>query len=361
MSTTPDPLAALPGQRKHHPVRRALLRGMGLVMPPLLTIVIFLWAWSVIDSYVVRPVELIARTAIQWSMPRPLGRIPEDVDQSRILVNRNGETMTLAALLGGPASGGDLAMQVAARGAQVASFEYKSRVYVPVENQWIPQEYHDAVTANPGKPAPRTAAEFYDRFAQLALPRRYVIPVFLLVFVLLLYLSGKFLAAGVGRVMWNVGEGIIHRLPVIRNVYSSAKQVTDFVFSEREVEYTRVVAVEYPRKGIFSLGFVTGESFLDIRSAANEPVLSVLMPTSPMPVTGFTITVPRSETIDLDITIDQALQFVVSCGVVVPPHQMSRDQVSLAIASAVASGGAAGDGNAPKLPGPTADEARSGS
>jgi uncharacterized membrane protein len=63
---------------------------------------------------------------------------------------------------------------------------------------------------------------------------------------------------------------------------------------------------------------------LDIRSAANEPVLSVLICTSPMPMTGFTVTVRKSETLDLNITIDQAFQFIVSCGVVVPPQQIVR-------------------------------------
>jgi uncharacterized membrane protein len=111
---------------------------------------------------------------------------------------------------------------------------------------------------------------------------------------------------------------------LVRSVYSSVKQVSDFLFSQREVEYTRVVAVEYPRKGIWSLGMVTGESLLDIRSAADEPVLSVLIPTSPMPVTGYTINVRKSETIDLNITVDQAFQFVVSCGVVIPPQQLQE-------------------------------------
>ena len=108
----------------------------------------------------------------------------------------------------------------------------------------------------------------------------------------------------------------------MRNVYSSVKQVTDFMFSEQEIEYTRVIAIEYPRKGIWSLGLVTGESMADIGAAANEPVLSVLIPTSPMPFTGYTINVKRSEAVDLDITLDQAFQFIVSCGVVVPPQQI---------------------------------------
>ena len=106
------------------------------------------------------------------------------------------------------------------------------------------------------------------------------------------------------------------------------------MFNEREIQFNRVVAVQYPREGIWSLGFVTGESLLDICAAANEPVLAVLMPTSPMPATGFVITVRKSEILDLNITLDQAIQFIVSCGVVSPPYEHSGDvaaQLSAAV------------------------------
>ena len=97
----------------------------------------------------------------------------------------------------------------------------------------------------------------------------------------------------------------------------------------RDIEFTRVVAVQYPREGVWSVGFVTGESMLTIQNVAAEPVLSVLMPTSPMPATGFTITIRKSEAIDLDITIDQAIQFIVSCGVVVPTNQIDSTAVDV--------------------------------
>jgi uncharacterized membrane protein len=123
------------------------------------------------------------------------------------------------------------------------------------------------------------------------------------------------------------------------------------VLTEREIEFNRVVAVQYPRKGIWSIGFVTGESMADIRAAANEPVLSVLMPTSPMPVTGFTVTVMKSEAVDLNVTVDQAIQFIVSCGVVVPKHQQRiaeiesiSNQVSAAIAKHAGGNGSSGIG-----------------
>ncbi|MEO8497700.1 MAG: DUF502 domain-containing protein, partial [Planctomycetota bacterium] len=111
----------------------------------------------------------------------------------------------------------------------------------------------------------------------------------------------------------------------------------------------RVVAVEYPRKGIWSVGFVTGESFADIRAAANEPVLSVLIPTSPLPMTGMTVTVLKSEAVDLNVTIDQAIQFFVSCGVVVPKQPLRpesdriRNNVSAAIAQHSGRNGASGN------------------
>ncbi|MCA9270938.1 MAG: DUF502 domain-containing protein, partial [Planctomycetales bacterium] len=199
------------------------------------------------------------------------------------------------------------------------------RHYVAADDgKWLPYDVYDRVKQDPGEEGfPRTARRVYRRYIEIRFLKWYVVgPVFTCGLILTLYLIGKFLAAGVGRILWNWFDGILHRVPIIRNVYGSVKQVTDFVFSEREIEFTRVVAVEYPRKGIWSLGFVTSESMLEIRSAANEPVLTVLMPTSPMPATGFTVNVKKSETIDLNITMDQAFQFIVSCGVVVPPHQM---------------------------------------
>jgi uncharacterized membrane protein len=162
-----------------------------------------------------------------------------------------------------------------------------------------------------------------ERYVDLRyLTPQIVIPVFTCIFILAMYLLGKFLAARVGRLVLGGIEKGIERLPLIRNVYGSVKQVTDFVFTETNVEYTRVIAVEYPRKGIWSIGLVTGESMVDIASAANEPVLSVLIPTSPAPFTGYTLTIKRSEAIDLNITIDQAVQFIISCGVVIAPQQM---------------------------------------
>ena len=208
--------------------------------------------------------------------------------------------------------------------------------------QWVPEDVYELVMrpANlHGHPIPTSRRAMFERYVDVRwLTPQIVIPVFTCIFVLAMYLLGKFLAAKMGRLAWTALEKVIDRLPLIRNVYTSVKQVTDFIFSESNIEYTRVIAVEYPRRGIWSLGLVTGESMLDIASAANEPVLSVLIPTSPAPFTGYTITIKRSEALDLNLTIDQAFQFIVSCGVVVAPQQISGSADADAAANVISSG-----------------------
>jgi uncharacterized membrane protein len=280
-----------------HPIRRALLRGMAVILPPLLTIVVFLWAWNMIETYILVPCEQVVGQAIVWSLRDIKSGVPEGA-----VVYRDEPT--------GP----------------VTRFDYKGTTYVPVgaSNKYIPDEVQKAVAANPrqDRPAPVTAHAFFEHYVLVKyLRRERTVPMFLALFLLVLYLTGKFVAAGVGSYVRRAGEGLVERTPIVNTVYSAAKQITDSIFTEQEVQFNRVVAVEYPRKGMWIVAFVTGEGFRDVRDAAGEPVLSLLVPTSPMPATGFTCIVPKRDTIELNITVDQAVQYIVSCGVVVPTHQ----------------------------------------
>lgn len=146
--------------------------------------------------------------------------------------------------------------------------------------------------------------------------------------IIILYFAGQFVSARLGGwVVRFTEDRVLGRLPVVRNIYGSVKQVTDFLFTESQpIEYRRVAAVQYTRKGVWAIGFVTGESMMQISVGAGEPCLSVFIPTSPMPMTGFTINVPKSEVLDLDITVEQAMQFCISCGVLSPPHQKMTPQ-----------------------------------
>ena len=200
------------------------------------------------------------------------------------------------------------------------------REYRQLDNgTFIPQAVYERVQRQPGELPPTTGQGYYRRYVDLTYLRPYLaIPFFLAVYVLLLYFLGKFMAVGIGEFFAHAFERIVSRLPGVRAVYSAVKQVTDFFFSEREIKFTRIVAVEHPRKGVWSMGFVTGEGMAAISATVSEPMLTVLVPYSPIPVTGCTIIVRKSECVDLNITFDQACQFIVSCGVVVPPRQMEQ-------------------------------------
>jgi len=145
----------------------------------------------------------------------------------------------------------------------------------------------------------------------------------LIIAVVLFYFAGALMSNVIGRQLKNRGEKFIDRVPLIRRVYPAVKQVTDFFFgdSEEKLKFNRVVAVEYPRKGLYSVGLVTGDTMQDIEDAMGETCLTVFVPSSPTPFTGYVITVPKKDTIDLGITIEDALKFAVSGGVLVPPSQ----------------------------------------
>jgi uncharacterized membrane protein len=131
---------------------------------------------------------------------------------------------------------------------------------------------------------------------------------------------GALLASYVGRSLWRTVEKFIMNTPFLRKVFPYVKQVTDFLLTSEDQKklFSRVVAVEYPRKGIWSVGFVTGSGLQEVVNTVRREFLTVIIPTSPTPFTGFVITVPKKQTIDLDMTIEEAFRFIVSGGVITP-------------------------------------------
>jgi len=141
------------------------------------------------------------------------------------------------------------------------------------------------------------------------------------------FIVGAVLASVVGKTLWRMIEKFIMNTPFLRQVYPYVKQITDFVFTQGEQRklFSRVVAVEYPRKGIWSMGMVTGPGLKKVIDHVEKEFVTVLIPTSPTPFTGFVIMVPKEQTIDLDMTIEDALRFTVSGGVISPGNKQSAD------------------------------------
>jgi uncharacterized membrane protein len=143
----------------------------------------------------------------------------------------------------------------------------------------------------------------------------------LVVAAIIVYICGRLVGGFLGRSIYKRIENFMVAVPIIRKVYPYIKQLVDFLFSEDDSpKFSGVVAVEYPRKGIWSVGFMTGDSLKAIEAKIPNSV-TIFIPSSPTPFTGYTITVSKKDLIDLPLTVEEAIRFAVSGGVLVPKHQ----------------------------------------
>ena len=164
----------------------------------------------------------------------------------------------------------------------------------------------------------------YSRFYETYGSQWYLAILSFLVAITLVYFVGFFVASVAGRGIYRLIEAGFVRLPGVRAVYPYVKQVTDILFTTRTIrDFNRVVAVEYPRRGIYSLGLVTGTGMRSVCDASGEELLNIFIPSSPTPLTGYTIMVPAREIVDLPLTVDQAFKFVISGGVILPPGELT--------------------------------------
>jgi len=137
--------------------------------------------------------------------------------------------------------------------------------------------------------------------------------------VIVVFVTGILVANFVGRAFMGGWESLLDRIPVVRAIYSAAKNFAEIVFSDSSQSFKKVLLIEYPRKGLYSLAFQTASDLGEIDERAGVDVVCCFVPTTPNPTSGLIIMVPRKDVIELDMEIDEALKMIISLGVVVPP------------------------------------------
>jgi len=151
----------------------------------------------------------------------------------------------------------------------------------------------------------------------------------LLTFVVVI-LTGFLAANFLGTRLVSFSESLLSRIPLVRSIYSAAKTFTEVLFTDTGQAFKKVLLIQYPRRGIYSLCFQTSTDLAEIQARTTDDVICVFVPTTPNPTSGFIIMVPQADTIELDMDVEAALKMVVSLGVVVPPwvrkkHAVTRD------------------------------------
>ena len=144
-----------------------------------------------------------------------------------------------------------------------------------------------------------------------------------------------FVAAGlVGRVMVRTGETLLNRMPIIRSVYGALKQIFETVLRSSSRSFREVALIEYPRRGIWAIGFITTKTTGEVQNDIAEDVVNVFLPTTPNPTSGFLLFVPRKDLIVLNMSVEEAIKMIVSAGIVTHPARRPEEVQAVPLVSA---------------------------
>ena len=141
----------------------------------------------------------------------------------------------------------------------------------------------------------------------------------LLFSIIVLTLIGALTASFTGRILVRFGERFVARMPVIRAVYGALKQIFETVLAQSSKSFREVVLVEYPRRGIWAVAFVTGHTEGEIQNLTEDDLVNVFLPTTPSPTSGVLLFVPRRALVTLNLTVEEGIKLVISGGIVTPP------------------------------------------
>ena len=158
---------------------------------------------------------------------------------------------------------------------------------------------------------------------------RHVPGLSILVLVAAVLLTGIFVTNIFGQWWLHQWDRLLHRIPIVKSIYSSVKQVSDTLFSSSGNAFREAVLVQYPRPGAWTIAFVTGRPGGEVANHLAGDWVSVYVPTTPNPTSGFFLMMPRADVVQLDMSVDQALKYVISMGVVVPPHNGAASAAAL--------------------------------
>ncbi|WP_300557406.1 DUF502 domain-containing protein [Limnohabitans sp. Rim8] len=134
-----------------------------------------------------------------------------------------------------------------------------------------------------------------------------------------IFATGVFVANMFGQWWLRKWHGMMNRIPVVRSIYTSVKQVADTLFSGSGHAFSKALLVQYPRQGSWTVAFLTGTPGGEVATHMNQPMVSVYVPTTPNPTSGFFLMMPKADVVELDMTVDDALKYIISMGVMVPP------------------------------------------
>ena len=156
----------------------------------------------------------------------------------------------------------------------------------------------------------------------------------LIILVLTLMLIGAITAGFFGRLWIRLSEQLLNRMPVIRSIYNAVKQILETVLAQQSNAFREAVLVEYPRRGIWAIAFITGRTEGEVQNVTEEECINIFLPTTPNPTSGFLLFVPKKDLVSLSMSVEEAIKMVISGGIVTPPDRRPESERDHALTAA---------------------------
>jgi uncharacterized membrane protein len=151
----------------------------------------------------------------------------------------------------------------------------------------------------------------------------------LVVAIIVLILIGALTKGVIGRWWLHTTEGILARMPVIRSLYGAVKQIFETIMKQQSNAFRQVVLFEYPRRGSWAIGFITGRTEGEVQSLPEDEVVNVFLPTTPNPTSGYLLFISKKDLVMLDMTVEEGIKMVVSGGIVTPPDRRAEEDKTI--------------------------------
>ncbi|MCA8912654.1 MAG: DUF502 domain-containing protein [Planctomycetes bacterium] len=301
-------MAAKP-KRKTGPITRAFLKGLSIILPAIITIAIFAWAWDILRVYVVestiQAIDAVKVYPARKLSDEELQYLPDEF--FNVVKNGNGEPVpeVIHAEINLKRTPRVMDLPVAYHGMTPPGKERSVLQAILDANKWS-REY-DPVSGRV------VSYNWFDYLLASVLGLTLV--------VLLGFLARNF----IGRRFVALLEWFVTRVPVVRSIYPHAKQLVEFFFTDNKaIEFDTVAVCEYPRHGLWSICFVTGAGLKTIQDHIGQRTVTVYVPSSPAPMTGYTMILPADDVIQVDMSVEEAMKFVISGGVLAPKDELIR-------------------------------------
>lgn len=146
----------------------------------------------------------------------------------------------------------------------------------------------------------------------------------LILTILLVFFTGMLVTNFLGNKILKLWEKLLSKIPLVRSIFNAVNQVMQTIFASKGQSFRKVLLVEYPRKGLWSIAFQTSQGFAEGKTHIAEDLITIFIPTTPNPTSGFLMFVPKSEVIELEMPVDDALKLVISLGIVVPENRLNE-------------------------------------